>query len=495
MKETVLEKLKVLAESAKYDVSCASSGVTRRHRAGGVGSTAGWGICHSFTADGRCVSLLKIMLTNVCIYDCAYCINRRSNDIRRAAFTPDELTELTIEFYRRNYIEGLFLSSGVVRNPDYTMERMVRVARDLRTVHRFNGYIHLKSIPGASPELVAEAGRYADRMSVNIEIPTERNLLLLAPDKNYESIYRPMSYIQQGVLQSAEERGRFRHAPRFAPAGQSTQMIVGATDESDRDILLLSSSLYDRPTMKRVYYSGFIPVNPYDKRLPALDKAPLVRENRLYQADWLMRFYGFRAEEIADEKTPRLDLDIDPKLAWALRHPEFFPVDVNRADYEALLREKGPIDVPGYREMADMARRVKEFANADRAPVCLTHNDFFYLNFLIDGDDHLYLIDWEYSGMADYASDFGTYVVCCECSDEEALRALEHYFDRKPTFEEVRHNFAYVALAGWCWYVWSLVKEAEGDFVGEWLYIYYNYAKKYLGKVLRWYDESFYTEG
>ena len=237
MKETVLEKLKVLAESAKYDVSCASSGVTRRHRAGGVGSTAGWGICHSFTADGRCVSLLKIMLTNVCIYDCAYCINRRSNDIRRAAFTPDELTELTIEFYRRNYIEGLFLSSGVVRNPDYTMERMVRVARDLRTVHRFNGYIHLKSIPGASPELVAEAGRYADRMSVNIEIPTERNLLLLAPDKNYESIYRPMSYIQQGVLQSAEERGRFRHAPRFAPAGQSTQMIVGATDESDCDIL------------------------------------------------------------------------------------------------------------------------------------------------------------------------------------------------------------------------------------------------------------------
>ena len=228
VKATVLEKLKVLAESAKYDVSCASSGVTRRNRPGDVGSTAGWGICHTFTADGRCVSLLKIMLTNVCIYDCAYCINRRSNDIPRAAFTPDELTELTIEFFRRNYIEGLFLSSGVVRNPDYTMERMVRVVRDLRTVHRFNGYIHLKSIPGASPELVAEAGRYADRMSVNIEIPTERNLLLLAPDKNYESIYRPMSYIQQGVLQSAEERARFRHAPRFVPAGQSTQMIVGA---------------------------------------------------------------------------------------------------------------------------------------------------------------------------------------------------------------------------------------------------------------------------
>ena len=341
MKATVLEKLTILAESARYDVSCASSGVTRKHRADGIGNAAGWGICHSFTADGRCVSLLKIMLTNVCIFDCAYCINRRSNDIRRATFTPDELTELTIEFYRRNYIEGLFLSSGIVRNPDYTMERMVRVARDLRSVHRFNGYIHLKSIPGASRELVAEAGRYADRLSVNIEIPTERNLKLLAPDKSYDSIYRPMGYIQQGVLQSAEERTRFRHAPRFAPAGQSTQMIVGATDESDRDILLLSSALYGRPTMKRVYYSGFIPVNPYDKRLPALDKAPLVRENRLYQADWLMRFYGFRAEEIADEATPRLDLEIDPKLAWALRHPECFPVDVNRAEYEMLLRVPG----------------------------------------------------------------------------------------------------------------------------------------------------------
>ena len=341
MKETVLEKLKVLAESAKYDVSCASSGVTRKHRAGGVGSAAGWGICHSFTADGRCVSLLKIMLTNVCIYDCAYCINRRSNDIPRAAFTPGELAELTIEFYRRNYIEGLFLSSGVVRDPDYTMERMVRVARDLRTVHRFNGYIHLKSIPGASRELVAEAGRYADRMSVNIEIPTERNLQLLAPDKNYESIYRPMSYIQQGVLQSAEERTRFRHAPRFAPAGQSTQMIVGATPDSDKDILRLSSALYQRPTMKRVYYSGFIPVNEYDNRLPALKQPPLVRENRLYQADWLLRFYQFKVDEIVNDAYPDLDLEVDPKLGWALRHPEQFPVDINKADYEMLLRIPG----------------------------------------------------------------------------------------------------------------------------------------------------------
>lgn len=341
MKSGILDKLTVLAESAKYDVSCASSGVTRRHREGGVGSASGWGICHTFTADGRCVSLLKIMLTNHCVYDCAYCINRRSNDIRRASFTVGELVDLTIGFYRRNYIEGLFLSSGVLRNPDYTMERMVRVVRELRTVHRFNGYIHMKSIPGASAELVHEAGLYADRLSVNVEIPTDENLRRLAPEKNHASVYAPMGYIQQGVLASAEERRLFRHAPRFAPAGQSTQMIVGATDESDRDILLLSSALYGRPTMKRVYYSGFIPVNPYDKRLPALDKAPLVRENRLYQADWLMRFYGFRAEEIADEQTPRLDLDIDPKLAWALRNPAFFPVDVNRADYEALLRVPG----------------------------------------------------------------------------------------------------------------------------------------------------------
>ena len=270
MKSGILDKLTVLAESAKYDVSCASSGVIRRHREGGVGSASGWGICHTFTADGRCVSLLKIMLTNHCVYDCAYCINRRSNDIRRASFTVGELVDLTIGFYRRNYIEGLFLSSGVLRNPDYTMERMVRVVRELRTVHRFNGYIHMKSIPGASAELVHEAGLYADRLSVNVEIPTDENLRRLAPEKNHASVYAPMGYIQQGVLASAEERRLFRHAPRFAPAGQSTQMIVGATDESDSQILRLASSLYERPSMKRVYYSVFIPVNAYDNRLPAL---------------------------------------------------------------------------------------------------------------------------------------------------------------------------------------------------------------------------------
>ena len=341
MDERVLDKLKILAESAKYDVSCASSGTSRSHKKGQIGSAEGWGICHSFAEDGRCISLLKIMLTNNCIYDCAYCINRRSNDLPRATFSVSELVNLTIEFYRRNYIEGLFLSSGVVRNPDYTMERLVKVVKDLRQVYRFNGYIHLKSIPGASQELVNEAGLYADRMSVNIEIPNEQSLQLLAPEKDFQSVFTPMRYIQQGMLQSAEERKKFRHAPRFVPAGQSTQMIVGATSDSDKDILHLTSALYKRPSMKRVYYSGFVPVNGYDKRLPALKQPPLVRENRLYQADWLPRFYNFNVDELVDDSYPDLDLEIDPKLAWALRHPEAFPVDINRADYEMLLRVPG----------------------------------------------------------------------------------------------------------------------------------------------------------
>lgn len=342
MNNNVLEKLKILAESAKYDVSCSSSGTVRKNKGDGLGNTAGgMGICHSFTEDGRCISLLKIMLTNYCIYDCAYCINRRNNDIKRATFTVDELVEITIEFYRRNYIEGLFLSSGVINNPDYTMERLVRVIKKLRTVHRFNGYIHMKSIPGASRELVNEAGLYADRMSVNIEIPTEENLKLLAPEKDHASVYNPMKFIQQGILQSADDRRKIRSTPRFVPAGQSTQMIVGATNESDKQILNVSSMLYRQPSMRRVYYSGFIPVNTYDNRLPALNKAPLVRENRLYQADWLMRFYQFKVDEIVDDSYPDLDLDIDPKLAWALRHPECFPVDINKADYSMILRVPG----------------------------------------------------------------------------------------------------------------------------------------------------------
>lgn len=342
MNENVLNKLKILTESAKYDVSCSSSGTVRRNKTGTLGNTVGgMGICHSFAEDGRCISLLKIMLSNFCIYDCAYCINRRNNDIPRATLSVSELVDLTIEFYRRNYIEGLFLSSGVVRNPDYTMERLVRVAKDLRTIHRFNGYIHLKSIPGASRELINEAGLYADRMSVNIEIPKEENLKMLAPEKDHQSVYQPMRYIQQGVLVNKEDRKKFRHAPRFVPAGQSTQMIVGATPESDKDILFLSNALYQHPTMRRVYYSGYISVNTYDKRLPALKQPPLVRENRLYQADWLLRFYQFKVDEIVDDAYPNLDLEVDPKLSWALRHPEYFPIDINKADYEMILRIPG----------------------------------------------------------------------------------------------------------------------------------------------------------
>lgn len=340
MKESTIQKLKILAEAAKYDVSCASSGSSRRNTEGSIGNASGWGICHSFTPDGRCVSLFKILLTNHCIYDCAYCSNRRSNDVRRTAFTPEELAELTIEFYRRNYIEGLFLSSGVVRNPDYTMEQMLHTVKLLREVYRFNGYIHMKSIPGCSQELVAKAGTYADRMSVNLEIPSEENLKLLAPEKDYASVFAPMRFIQQGMLESMEDRRKFRAAPRFVPAGQSTQVIIGATPDSDKQILSLASALYKRPSFKRVYYSGYIPVNT-DSRLPVVVKPPLVRENRLYQADWLMRFYQFHIDEIVDDVHPDLELDVDPKMSWALRHPEFFPVDLNTAPYESILRVPG----------------------------------------------------------------------------------------------------------------------------------------------------------
>ena len=340
--EKTLEKLRVLTESAKYDVSCSSSGTVRRGKQGMVGNTVGGiGICHSFADDGRCISLLKIMLTNHCMYDCAYCVNRRSNDIKRATLSVSELEEITMEFYRRNYIEGLFLSSGVVRNPDYTMERLAAIVRDLRLVHRFNGYIHLKAIPGASQELLNEAGRYADRMSVNIEIPREESLKMLAPEKDHRSVFQPMKLIQQGVLENKEDRKKLRHAPRFVPAGQSTQMIVGATKDSDRDILTMSSLLYGQPSMRRVYYSGYVSVNTFDSRLPVLKQPPLVRENRLYQADWLLRFYHFKVEEIVDDLHPNLDLEVDPKIAWALRHPEFFPVDINTADFEMLLRVPG----------------------------------------------------------------------------------------------------------------------------------------------------------
>ncbi|HPR33251.1 MAG TPA: putative DNA modification/repair radical SAM protein [Prolixibacteraceae bacterium] len=341
MNEVIDKKLKILADAAKYDVSCASSGNTRRNSSKGIGNAVGCGICHSFTEDGRCISLLKVLMTNHCIYDCAYCINRRSNDRPRAAFTPRELADLTIGFYRRNYIEGLFLSSGVLKNPDYTMERMTEVAKILRIQERYNGYIHMKAIPGSSPELIRKAGLYADRLSVNMEIPTNPELKRLAPEKDHAEIYRPMGLIHSGILESKAERQRYRKAPAFAPAGQSTQLIVGATPESDQQILSLATSLYREQGLKRVYYSGYLPVNEYDQRLPALKTPPLVRENRLYQSDWLMRFYKFSANEIVSDMHPFLDLDVDPKLAYALRNFHLYPINVNTADYEMILRVPG----------------------------------------------------------------------------------------------------------------------------------------------------------
>lgn len=334
-------KLSILADAAKYDASCASSGTTRRDsRAGGIGSTTGMGICHSYTPDGRCVSLLKILLTNYCTYDCLYCINRRSSDVRRARFTADEVVNLTLDFYRRNYIEGLFLSSGIIRSADYTMEQVVKVAKTLRTEHGFRGYIHLKTIPEASPELIAEAGRWADRISINVELPTQPDLDRLAPEKNIGRIASSMNVIKLRIEQSKSERKQSAKAPLFAPAGQSTQMIVGATPARDTEILQRASSLYTQQKLRRVYYSAFSPIQSASSKLP-LQSPPLVREHRLYQADWLMRFYGFDVSELTTPAEPDLPLDKDPKLAWALRHMEKFPVDIQRATRELLLRVPG----------------------------------------------------------------------------------------------------------------------------------------------------------
>ncbi|MGI9086572.1 MAG: putative DNA modification/repair radical SAM protein [Chthoniobacterales bacterium] len=334
-------KLAILADAAKYDASCASSGTTKRNsRAGGLGSTTGAGICHSYTPDGRCVSLLKILLTNFCVYDCLYCINRISSDVRRARFTADEVVRLTLDFYRRNYIEGLFLSSGIIRNPDYTMEQMVAVARTLRVDHQFRGYIHLKTIPEAAPELIAEAGRWADRISINIELPTKVALAELAPQKNFARTQAAMSGIRDRIVQAKSERRENRKAPSFAPAGQSTQMIVGATETSDAAILQTASSLYAKQKLRRVYYSAFSPIPDASRKLPLI-APPLVREHRLYQADWLVRFYGFRSNELTTAAQPNLDLAIDPKLSWALRHRHLFPVDLNKAPREILLRIPG----------------------------------------------------------------------------------------------------------------------------------------------------------
>ncbi|MGJ1387544.1 putative DNA modification/repair radical SAM protein [Sphingobacterium spiritivorum] len=340
MSDRIKQKLEILADAAKYDVSCSSSGSNRKNTKKGLGDT-GAGICHTYTEDGRCVSLLKILLTNHCIFDCAYCVSRSSNDIERAAFTVQEVVDLTINFYRRNYIEGLFLSSGIFKNADYTMERLTKIAKKLRQEHNFNGYIHLKTIPGASDELMFEAGLYADRLSVNLEIPTEQGLKLLAPEKNRADMDKPMGYLKNEIIRTKEEKKIIRSAPKFVPAGQSTQMIIGASGESDLHIMKTADHYYQQYNLKRVYYSGYVPVSN-DKRLPGLgSEVPIMRENRLYQTDWLLRFYGFKREDILNETHPHLDLDIDPKLGWALRHMEQFPVDINRASYEMIMRVPG----------------------------------------------------------------------------------------------------------------------------------------------------------
>ncbi|MBB3974123.1 putative DNA modification/repair radical SAM protein [Hansschlegelia beijingensis] len=338
----IARKLAILADAAKYDASCASSGTDKRHSAGGkgvrpqgLGSTEGAGICHSYAPDGRCISLLKILLTNACAFDCLYCVNRSSSNVPRARFTVAEVVRLTLDFYRRNYIEGLFLSSGIVRSPDYTMEQVVRVARTLRLEHGFKGYIHLKTIPDASPELLAEAGLYADRLSINVELPTETALKQLAPEKDIRAVRRTMA----GLRGRIDEAKADRRAPRFSPAGQSTQMIIGADASDDRAILGTSANLYGSYRLKRIYYSAFSPIPDANARLP-LQAPPLVREHRLYQADWLMRFYGFSVEEIT-EGGGMLDLAVDPKLSWALRHRDRFPLDIDRASREELLRVPG----------------------------------------------------------------------------------------------------------------------------------------------------------
>lgn len=335
------EKLKILADAAKYDVSCSSSGSKRNNNSKGLGDASGMGICHSYTEDGRCVSLLKILLTNYCIFDCAYCVTRKSNDVQRAAFKVEEVVDLTINFYRRNYIEGLFLSSGIFKSADYTMERLVAVAKKLRLEQNFNGYIHLKSIPGASDELMKEAGLYADRLSVNIEIPTEAGLKKLAPDKKREDFIKPMLTVKNEIIQYQSEKKLLKSSPKFAPAGQSTQMIIGASGENDFQIMQTSNHFYKTYNLKRVYYSGYVPIS-YDERLPQIGSAvPMLRENRLYQTDWLMRFYGFDVSEILNASHQQLDLDIDPKLGWALRNLHEFPVDVNTADKRMLARIPG----------------------------------------------------------------------------------------------------------------------------------------------------------
>ncbi len=373
----MLEKLKILSDSAKYDVACTSSGVNRDNAGDGIGSAVSCGICHSFAADGRCISLLKVLMTNYCVYDCQYCVNRRTNDVPRVAFTPRELADLTISFYRRNYIEGLFISSGVIKNPDYTCEQMIAAVKILREEYKFYGYIHAKAIPGADEALITRLGMLVDRMSVNIEMPSQQSLRLLAPDKSKESILKPMGLIKHRIQENSADMVRYRHAPRFAPAGQSTQMIIGATPDSDYQILTLAEGLYQKYRLKRVFFSAYMPVvqNPL---LPSPDsKPPLLREHRLYQADWLLRFYGFKAAELLDESHQSFNPLVDPKCNWALNHLEQFPVEVNRCSYSMLLRVPG-IGVNSAKRIVTARKAgTLDFAGLKRLGVVLKRAQYF----------------------------------------------------------------------------------------------------------------------
>ena len=341
MSKSIEEKLRILSDAAKYDVSCSSSGSSRKNTNNGLGNAAINGICHSWSADGRCISLLKILMTNYCIYDCKYCINRKDNDIERAILSPDEIVKLTINFYRRNYIEGLFLSSGIIKSADYTMELMIAVAKKLRLEEKFNGYIHMKVIPGASRQLINEIGLYVDRVSVNIEFAENSALKLLAPDKKATDISTSMGLIRKNMLENAEDKKLFKSTPSFIPAGQTTQMIIGASGESDYSILTRSENLYKNFELKRVYYSGYVPVNKSGILVSADQAVPMIREHRLYQADWLLRFYNFRADEILNEKDPFVDPFLDPKTNWAIKNSHFFPIEINKASYKELLRVPG----------------------------------------------------------------------------------------------------------------------------------------------------------
>lgn len=420
----LLDKLTILSDSAKYDTACTSSGVDKKAGIGGIGSASACGICHSFSADGRCISLLKVLMTNYCIYDCKYCINRHSNDVKRAAFTPKELAELTMGFYRRNYIEGLFLSSGIIKSPDYTCEQMISAIEILRYEYRFNGYIHAKAIPGADSALLERLGLLADRMSVNIELPSENSLKLLAPNKSKTAILRPMGFIKDRIKENSYDIVKYNSAPKFVPAGQSTQMIVGATPDTDYKILNLAEGLYNRYKLKRVFFSAYIPVSDHSL-LPSLDtKPPLLREHRLYQADWLLRFYGFKASELLDEQNQNFNPLVDPKCNWALAHMEKFPVEINKVDYDMLLRvpgigvrsakriiiarRTGNIDFNGLKKIGVVLKRAQFFItcsgkmmdglkinpnNALRALISdeghkLVHNNFEQLS-LIDSTTHI----------------------------------------------------------------------------------------------------------